>query len=188
VKEITPEGIHYIYLSRDDAINTHWETDLKDIDLNLLKARGVTGLKSIELSQPPEPYMLEQIQNRQDIRVVFLILPFKATLAVVYYLLWADGTDLARLDRDVETGDYQDSQFERSIPTHYQSTICFECLSTWHSLVLDGGFPYGSRTLALSKEAHFKTLRCPNCGEYFRQSVVLIFEKAGIAPKPPWKP
>lgn len=161
MKEIQAEGTRYIYFTRTDGIPaaTVMGLDVKGID----------------------PFMRQHLAESEDVRLVLIPSPLWPDAAYVYYLHWDDGRDLVALDHKVEEGTYTDEDFRHAAKTLYQKTVCDDCHEDWDTLVMPTGDPYlGAPGLEDVKiREHAVISRCPNCGAFFRQLVVKIFEASG---------
>ncbi|MDQ2831048.1 MAG: hypothetical protein M3Y74_18625 [Chloroflexota bacterium] len=156
MKEITPEGTRYVYVSRREGI----------------PGSQVVGSHMGEI----DPVMTVYLSTSTDIRLVLLKFPWLPEQPLVpYYLYWDDGRDLDLLDTSVENGTYTDADFARAFKTEFVRTLCLACRQRWPSMVMPGGDSYlGAPGLIDEKFKKARFLRCPHCATPLRLAVVKV--------------
>lgn len=161
MKEITAEGATFVYFTKEDALMGNWRIDA-ETDPWLL------------------PFMENQLARVEDVRPIYIRSPFPTSSERIQYLHWDDGSDLVALDYKVECGTFADVDFESSILTYYNETLCISCQSVWHTLVVNSPewLYFNTPGLYQKKFSRRKAVKCPICGEWFRIMVVKIFGQA----------
>src|SRR5262249_6448827 len=115
------------------------------------------------------PSMVDQLEKSRDIRLILVPRWLHPTAGDVYYLYWDDDSDLEQLDDKIRQDIFTDENFQNSVKTLYQQTICFNCHNIWKTLVIPTGDPnHGGAKLEQAKISNKSTRnafkRCPNCG------------------------
>ena len=98
-----------------------------------------------------------------------------ATSMIAYYLYWLEKSDLNRLDRKVKGNRYGEGDFSSSIKCVFNHTFCNTCSWRGKTLVVPPGDPYPEAPGLMDHKINRATFcRCPKCGSYFRQMVLII--------------
>jgi len=164
MRVVKEEGAEFIYFRRVDD----------------LPGAFIEGLRV----EAPDPFMRERLPTSMNTRLIWVKSFFRPDSADRYYLYWDDRSDLDALDIKVEEDLYTDDDFENSVKTLYQRTLCTNCYRTWDTLIIPPGDPYlgapgllEAKINAIAARNGFKT--CPHCDARLRQMVVKIFQDVG---------
>lgn len=96
-----------------------------------------------------------------------------------YILFWNKSINLIELDNKVVNSTYSDFDFEDSILTRTQRTICKDCQKKYLTLIVDyNDFFVENPSFVKEKFKKFKVFTCPNCRNSLRQDVVKFLESA----------
>ncbi len=93
----------------------------------------------------------------------------------VKYLYFEPDKFPSNLDEKVRSNTFTDADFEDSVITKFQETVCVYCKWKGPTLCIEHDCYVGNFELEVKKMRKLEFKLCPNCGKSLRQSVVMIF-------------
>ncbi|MEC5031034.1 MAG: hypothetical protein SAL07_14145 [Oscillatoria sp. PMC 1051.18] len=125
--------------------------------------------------RPLEPFMEKELKNRFNLRLVITKSFFRSDIYYVDYLYFDPDQFPSSLDKKVQDDTFTDEDFQDSVFSKFQKTVCIYCKWKGPTLCIEHDCYVGNFELELKKMRKFEFKLCPNCGKSLRQSVLMIF-------------
>ncbi len=125
--------------------------------------------------RPFEPFMEKELKNHFNLRLIVVQSWLNHEVYYVLYLYFNLDRFPKNLDVKVQNNTFTDTDFEDSVITKFQETVCVYCKWKGPTLCMEHDSYVGNFELEVKKMRKLEFKLCPNCGKSLRQSVVMIF-------------